>query len=49
MDNKHALLSPSSSQRWLNCPPSARMGEHIEDTTSIFAEEGTDAHTLSRI
>jgi hypothetical protein len=45
--NKHALLSPSSSQRWLNCPPSARMGEHIEDTTSIFAEEGTDAHTLS--
>jgi hypothetical protein len=47
VDNKHALLSPSSSQRWLNCPPSARMGEHIEDTTSIFAEEGTDAHTLS--
>jgi hypothetical protein len=23
------------------------MGEHIEDTTSVFAEEGTDAHTLS--
>ena len=42
----HALLSASSSSRWLNCPPSARLAEHLEDTTSDFAAEGTDAHTL---
>ncbi len=44
--SKHALLSPSSSSRWTKCPPSARLCEHIEDTTSFFAEEGTEAHTL---
>ena len=44
--SSHALLSPSSSSRWLMCPPSARLCEGIEDKTSSFAEEGTDAHTL---
>lgn len=44
--SRHALLSPSSSSRWTMCPPSARLCEHIEETTSIFAEEGTEAHTL---
>lgn len=43
---KHALLSASSSHRWLNCPPSARLGENYEDRDSDFAAEGTDAHTL---
>ena len=42
----HALLSPSASSRWTKCPPSARLCEGIEDKTSIFAEEGTEAHTL---
>lgn len=47
MENRtHALLSASSSKRWLNCPPSARLSEHLEDTTSEFAAEGTDAHAL---
>ena len=45
--NKHSLLSPSSSERWLHCPPSARLGEGIEDSSSSFAEEGTEAHTLA--
>lgn len=27
----HALLSASSSHRWLNCPPSARLSENYED------------------
>ena len=42
----HALLSASSSKRWLNCPPSARLCAGVEDTTSEYAKEGTDAHTL---
>lgn len=44
--NAHALLSASSSYRWLNCPPSARLGENYEDKSSDFAAEGTDAHEL---
>ncbi|MBR3298906.1 MAG: DUF2800 domain-containing protein [Clostridia bacterium] len=43
---KHALLSASSSARWLNCPPSARLGESIPDKGSEYAKEGTDAHSL---
>lgn len=43
---KHALLSASSSHRWLNCPPSARLSESFEDKGSNYAAEGTDAHTL---
>jgi hypothetical protein len=43
---KHALLSASSSHRWLNCPPSARLCENYEDKGSGYAAEGTDAHSL---
>ena len=42
----HALLSASSSKRWLNCPPSARLSENYDDKGSDFAAEGTDAHEL---
>ena len=42
----HALLSASSSHRWLNCPPSARLCENYEDKSSEYAQEGTDAHSL---
>ncbi len=42
----HAILSASSSHRWLNCPPSARLCETYEDKGSDFAAEGTDAHAL---
>lgn len=42
----HALLSASSSHRWLNCPPSARLCENYEDKGSEYAQEGTDAHSL---
>jgi hypothetical protein len=44
---KHALLSASSAHRWLNCTPSARLTEHLPDTTSVYAEEGTLAHALA--
>lgn len=43
---KHAVLSASSSERWLNCPPSARLCEAYEDRGSDYAAEGTDAHSL---
>ena len=44
---KHALLSASASHKWLHCPPSARLEEHVENSSSVFAEEGTAAHELS--
>ena len=44
--SSHAILSASSSKRWLNCPPSAKLCAEVEDTTSEYAREGTDAHTL---
>ena len=43
----HAVLSASSSERWLNCPPSARLCEAYEDKSSDYASEGTDAHALA--
>lgn len=43
----HAILSASSSDRWLHCPPSARLCETYEDKGSNYAAEGTDAHTNS--
>lgn len=42
----HAILSASASDRWLNCPPSARLCEAYEDKGSDYAAEGTDAHAL---
>jgi len=48
--DRHALLSPSSSKRWLNCTPSALL-ESLEpfQAPSEYAEEGTDAHFLSEL
>lgn len=47
MPKQHALLSASSSSRWLNCTPSAVLESHEPDTSSPFAEEGTRAHALA--
>ena len=44
--NGHALLSASSSDRWIHCPPSARLCETYADKGSDYAAEGTDAHAL---
>lgn len=43
----HALLSPSSSHRWMSCTPSARLEEPLPYSTSAAAEEGTVAHELA--
>lgn len=45
----HSLLSPSSAERWLNCPPSARMSEQFPEEISVYADEGTTAHALGEI
>jgi len=46
MPTNHAVLSASSSERWLKCPPSARLCESYEDKGSNYAAEGTSAHSL---
>ncbi|KUO64734.1 MAG: nuclease [Gracilibacter sp. BRH_c7a] len=48
MSVKHALLSASSAHKWIACPPSALLSKKFEDTSSSFAQEGTDAHTLAQ-
>ena len=42
----HAVLSASSANRWINCPPSARLCENYDDKSSDYAAEGTDAHAI---
>lgn len=48
--SKHALLSPSSAYRWLNCTPSAVLEKELsgdgEAEVSEAAKEGTAAHAL---
>lgn len=43
---KHAFLSASSSHRWLECPPSAKLCSEQEDRASPYAQQGTDCHEL---
>jgi hypothetical protein len=43
----HAILSASSSHRWLHCLPSARLELEFENTNGEAAKEGTAAHALS--
>lgn len=49
----HAILSPSSSARWLACPPSARLEEKFDaalgEQTSVYAAEGTALHALAEL
>lgn len=47
--DKHALLSASSAERWLNCTPSARLNAQIPDIQSDYAAEGTLAHSLGEL
>ena len=46
MPESHALLGASNSKQWINCPPSARLQEKIPNESSIYAEEGTFAHSV---
>mgnify|MGYP003295976083 CR=1 FL=1 len=43
----HALLSASSSARWLKCPPSAVAASMYENTATEYTQEGTLAHEVA--
>ena len=43
---RHAYLSASASDRWIKCPPSAKLCAREEDKGSPYAQQGTDAHEL---
>lgn len=43
----HALLSASSSSRWLKCPPSAVAATLYENPDTEFTREGTLAHEVA--
>ena len=45
---KHAKLSASGAELWLNCPGSVHMAELFPETTSPAAIEGTLAHELAQ-
>lgn len=46
MHGSHAILSPSSSERWINCPPSAKENAG-GDTGSSYAQQGSEAHLMA--
>lgn len=45
----HALLSASSSHKWLHCTPSARQEEAFPESQSVFANEGRLAHEIGEL
>ncbi|MFI3279617.1 MAG: DUF2800 domain-containing protein [Rikenellaceae bacterium] len=45
----HAILSPSGAHRWLNCTRAPRLEATLPNKTSVFAEEGTLAHSVCEI
>lgn len=45
----HALLSASSSHRWLHCPMLPRLEAEIPSKNTVYTQEGTCAHELSEI
>lgn len=45
----HAVLSASSSHKWLHCTPSARLEAELEDIAGVAAQEGTLAHSICEL
>ena len=45
----HAVLSASSSARWLACPPSAVAAEAYPKQDTAFTQEGTLAHEVAEL
>lgn len=49
MPTKHAVLSASAADRWINCPGSVMATKDLPYSTSVYAEEGTLAHSLCEL
>lgn len=47
--NAHAFLSASSAARWAHCTASPHFEKDFPSTTSVFAEEGTLAHSFCEL
>lgn len=45
----HALLAPSAADRWMHCPGSVLLTKDMEDTDSVYAREGTLAHSICEL
>jgi len=43
----HSELGASGMHRWRNCPGSVKLSRGVPNTSSRFAEEGTEAHALA--
>jgi len=42
----HSTFSPSAADAWLACPARRRLIQNIPEETSVYAEEGTLAHSV---
>ena len=45
----HAVLSPSSAERWIHCPPSALANAEAPRTDTVYTREGTLAHAVCEL
>ncbi|GMB00894.1 DUF2800 domain-containing protein [Pelosinus sp. IPA-1] len=45
----HAKLSASGSKRWLSCTPSAELEQQFPNSTSVYADEGSFAHSVGEV
>jgi hypothetical protein len=43
---EHSLFSASAADRWMQCPGSIVLCDGLPSTTSVYAAEGTAAHSL---
>lgn len=43
----HAIFSPSSAYRWINCPASAKLNAKYDDKPSAASIQGTKAHAVA--
>lgn len=46
---EHSRLGASGAYRWMACPGSFGLEDAFDDTTSVYAAEGTAAHELAEI
>jgi hypothetical protein len=47
MSGTHARLSASSAERFMECPGSVTLSQYCENEDSVYAAEGTAAHSLA--